>query len=347
MKPLTTLAAESRFIISRNDAMGDVVLTLPVAALIKQYYPNSEIIFLARNYVKDIVESCPSIDHFLSWDELDKMEFPDAVQKLADLKADVILHIKPDPKIAKLAKKAKIKTRIGTSRRWYHALTCNKRVAFSRAKSVVHEAQLNLKLLPPLFIPDNFSLEQLVPLLNVHPKNPLSDKIKKLINPARFNLVIHPLSNGHGREWPLNYYRELIHALPQDKFNIIITGSANERERLEKPLLDPCPQAMCCAGELNVAELMTLLKHADGILVGSTGPLHLAAAIGIRVLGLFPPKKVMNAHRWGPVGAKAEYLMLNKNCNDCNLKLADQCPCMNAISVIDVKNKIMQWISPS
>lgn len=332
-----------RFIISRTDAIGDVVLTLPVAGLLKKHFPNCDVIFLGRNYVKDIVQACPDVDRFISWDTLDSLEVDDAVDVLKALHADTILHVKPHPKIARLAKKARIPRRIGTSRRWYHWLTCTQRVAFSRAKSDLHEAQLNLKLLKPLGISDEYSIAELVPVLHLYPKGALNEKVQAYLDPHRFNLLIHPLSHGHGREWPLNYYKALIHSLPEETINVIITGSKAERERLQKPLIDACPQAKISAGELSLDELMTLMKHADGILVGSTGPLHMAAAIGLRVLGLFPPKKVMNAHRWGPVGANTQTLMLEKNCDDCNLKLADQCACMRAITVTQVKDTILHW----
>ena len=57
-------------IISRTDNIGDVVLTLPLAALLKQYYPQCKVSFLARNYVKDLVLSCPAVDAFINWNEI-------------------------------------------------------------------------------------------------------------------------------------------------------------------------------------------------------------------------------------------------------------------------------------
>ena len=59
-----------KIIISRTDAIGDVVLTLPLAVYLKQQKPGCEIIFLGRNYTKPIVELCPAVDIFISWDDI-------------------------------------------------------------------------------------------------------------------------------------------------------------------------------------------------------------------------------------------------------------------------------------
>ena len=146
-------------IISRTDNIGDVVLSLPMATLIKQRYPACKISFLARDYVNDIIQHCSDVDAFISWDELQSLPPDVAVEKLKDLKVDTIIHAFPNKKLAKLAKSAAIKNRIGTSHRLYHWFTCNQRINFTRKNSKLHEAQLNLKLLPPLGIDPNVPLE--------------------------------------------------------------------------------------------------------------------------------------------------------------------------------------------
>jgi ADP-heptose:LPS heptosyltransferase len=135
------------FIISRTDAIGDVVLTLPVAGVLRSLYPSARILFLGRAYTRDIIDACTHIDGFLDWDQL-KESSPAA--QLAATGADTIIHIFPDKTIARAAWKARIPQRIGTTNRLYHWLYCNIRVPLSRKNSPWHEAQLNLRLLGPL-----------------------------------------------------------------------------------------------------------------------------------------------------------------------------------------------------
>ena len=131
-------------IISRTDSIGDVVLTLPMAGYIKKYFPHCKIIFLGRNYTRDVVALSQFVDEFVSWDD---------VEARKNLKADCIIHVFPVKEIAQQAKQNGIKLRVGTTNRLYHWMTCNRLISLSRKNSPLHESQLNLQLLKFLRIP--------------------------------------------------------------------------------------------------------------------------------------------------------------------------------------------------
>ena len=57
-------------LLSRTDKIGDVLLTLPTAGVIKKHFPDSTIYFLGRTYTEHLIERSSHIDHFLNWDEL-------------------------------------------------------------------------------------------------------------------------------------------------------------------------------------------------------------------------------------------------------------------------------------
>lgn len=332
-----------KIIISRTDNIGDVVLTLPMASILKQHTPNCEIYFLARNYVKEIVESCPAIDGFISWDELNKQNDDEAVQTLQKINCDSIIHVFPKKKIAKLAFKAKIKTRIGSSRRLYHWLYCNLRPNFSRKKSSLHEAQLNLQLIK------HYGINPQMPLASIHQHMQLQSKPEwqsftdQILSSDKFNLIIHPGSNGNGREYPQTQFISLINSLPAEKFQIFISGSQQEKQRFES-LLDSCPQAKSLMGETSLDELTALIANADGLIASGTGPVHIAAAFGIKTLGLYPLKKSVAPPRWAPVGKQTEYLTTplktgcDKPCSNTD------CECMREIEVASIKQKILSWL---
>ncbi|EKD71627.1 MAG: Glycosyl transferase, family 9, partial [uncultured bacterium] len=200
----------NHILISRTDNIGDVILTLPLAIQFKQMYPNIKITFLAQDYTRALVEACPAIDEFLSWNVLSSMKQSEAIKTLQDKKLDCIIHAFPNKEIARLAKKAKIPYRIGTRRRWYHFIYCNDRINFSRAKSELHEMQLNMKLLSAFHIRVQDEINDLSQLnfLKIH--TALPERLKKFLSPDRFNLIIHPLSNGNSREWPISNFIALI-----------------------------------------------------------------------------------------------------------------------------------------
>ncbi len=341
MKP-PTKPKTTRLLISRTDNIGDVILTLPLAALLKQHYPNAQILFLARNYVESIIHANPHVDQFISWDELNAPPEKQALNQIKALNIDTIIHVFPHRKIARLAQKANIKTRIGSSRRWYHKLYCNQKINFSRANSSLHEAQINLKLLAPFSMTDDYSKEQLIPLATLTSQHDLPVYLKNHLDPQRFNLIIHPLSNGNGREWPIDYYQQLIHKLDHSQFNILVTGSEKESDQLKQSPLKHCSNAIDLTGKLTLNELLIFMSHCDGLIAASTGPMHMAAALGIRTLGLYAAKPGINPSRWGPLGKQAETLMIEKPCNRaCD---NNHCPCIQQISVDQVKQVLNRWI---
>lgn len=61
-------------LISRTDGIGDVVLTLPLAGVIKHCFADVRVLFLGRTYTQAVVGMCGDVDEFLNWDELAKDE---------------------------------------------------------------------------------------------------------------------------------------------------------------------------------------------------------------------------------------------------------------------------------
>jgi len=327
------------FIISRTDAIGDVVLTLPVAGVLRELYPGAKIIFLGRSYTEDLIKSCVHIDAFLNWDELQKLSPKDAVKKMADTGADTIIHVFPRHEVARLAKQAGIKQRIGTTNRLYHWWYCNKLVWLSRKNSPYHEAQLNLQLLRSLGAKELYSLQKISRYYGLTRLVPLPQEIAALPDPGKFNLILHPKSRGHGREWGLDHYIQLINLLPRDRFKIFITGTSAEGRLLE-PLLQACPTVTDITGRLSLAEFITFISRADGLLASGTGPLHLAAALGIHAIGIFPPLRPIHPGRWAPIGPRASALVKDIDCTAC--KKTMDCTCIRDILPAQVKEI---WLS--
>ena len=316
------------FIISRTDAIGDVVLTLPVAGVLRSLYPSARILFLGRSYTEDIIKACEHIDGFLNWDEWRQLPEDEIVRAMAATGADTIIHVFPDRTIARIAWKARIRERIGTTNRLYHWRYCNIRVRLSRKNSPFHEAQLNLQLLAPLGAGGLYSLAEIGGYYGLTRLAPLPPAVTGLLAPDRFNLILHPKSRGSAREWGLDNFRQLIALLPRERYKIFLTGTAAEGQLLSS-LLQEYPFLTDLTGRLSLGELLTFISKADGLVAASTGPLHMAAALGIHALGIYPPIRPMHPGRWAPVGKKAKVFVKEDNCEACR-RTAD-CTCIREI----------------
>ena len=321
-------------IISRIDNIGDVVLAMPVAGALKKYFPGIKIAFLGRSYTRDIAMACSHVDEFITVEDFFCSEI------LIDGKMPVaIVHLITNQWIAGLASKLNIPTRIGTGGRLYHWFTCNKIVMVSRKRSPLHEAQLNLKLLSPLGIKQLFSLKEIEQLYGLSRLQPLSAQNAAYLKKNKFNIIIHPKSQGKSREWPLDHFVTLINMLDAEEYNIILSGVEKEKPFIEKIVQKISKPVIVIAGQMALGQLISFINAADALVANSTGPVHIAAALGKDTIGLYPPIRPKHPGRWGPVGVRAQVFVFDKSCNDCR-GADNDCSCIKAIEPLSVKMAI-------
>jgi heptosyltransferase-3 len=318
--------AATNIIISRTDSIGDVVLTLPMAAVLKKIFPAAKIGFIGRPYTRPVISACEYVDEFI-----DREDFLTRPVTICGNKPDTILHVFPDAKIAVRARKLGIPWRVGTTNRLYHWGTCNKLVKLSRRKSNLHEAQLNLKLLQPFGYNQDLSLQEIGQLFGLTKLQPLPDRLASLLDTGKYNLILHPKSQGSAREWGLNNFSTLIHLLDKNLYHIFISGTAKERNLLD-PLFEKAGTAVTdITGQMNLDEFISFIAKAGGLIANSTGPLHIAAALGKDALGIYPPMRPIHPGRWAPLGPKAKVFVLDKFCTDCK-KAPSHCHCIMEVS---------------
>jgi ADP-heptose:LPS heptosyltransferase len=325
--------------------LGDVISCLPMAALLKRRYPRARILFIARQYVRPLLEACSDVDGFL-----------DAEQVLADPQllrregVDVFLSPYLHDPYGAAAREAGVRIRVGNLRRLRTLRWANRFIFQGSSKNPRHLANLNLSYLRPLGIDAQPAPEAMGELLAVRCPWSLDAETAGLLDPARFNLVIHPKSNKHGREWPPRYFEVLLELLPAPRFKMFFTGTEREREELlgQSPELLRRANVVDLMGRLDLAQFLAFLQRADGMLASGTGPLHIAGAMGLHTLGLFPGRHLINITRWRPLGYKAEALWVRTDCEPepgrCPRNYqGEECPCMNDITPGMVAQRILNW----
>lgn len=321
-------------IISRTDSIGDVVLTLPIAYFLKKKFPNVKISFLGKSYTRPVIEACKHIDDFILIDDFLAKEnlIPEPTQA-------AIIHVFPISSIAKRAKALNIKWRIGTTNRLFHWTLCNKLIRLSRKNSELHEAQLNFKLLQPFGIEENISLETLGKHVGLTKLQTLTEDLVSLIDPTKYSVILHPKSQGSAREWGLKNFIQLIQILDKEKFQIFISGTANERALLDELFNAVGDQVKDITGLMDLRTFIAFINSCDALVANSTGPLHIAAALGKKAIGIYPPIRPMHPGRWAPIGGNATFFVVKKDCEDCR-KQPQSCSCIQAISAMEIVQEL-------
>ena len=300
--------APRRIIVSRTDRLGDVVLTLPLFGLLRERYPDAELVALVRRYAHPIVAASRHVHRVVDWPAHDEATDADRVTLLRDLDADTILHLFPRREVAAAARDAGIARRIGTARRWFHWVTCTERVNVSRKRSALHEAQLNLRVAAPLVGDQETSLAALVPHIGLTRTAPLEPSWAARLDRMRTIVLLQPLTGGTVPPWPLERWSALIAQLDPAEFQVWITGSETEAETL-RPWLDSLPPHVQDAAGQSLGELLSFTRSSHAFVGASTGPLHIAAGLGVHTIGLYPARETGLLGRWAPLGADTRVLM--------------------------------------
>lgn len=313
-----------RIVIAKTNHIGDVAISLPMATWIKLSYPKAKVILMANGATCEIARMNKNIDETHDWQII--INSHDPVVQLRRLKADVFIHASPCKKMANLVKQAEIPIRVGSVFRVYHWHTCNRLAMISRRPGL-NKRILDLQYLTALDMKVDVTEHDLPALYQVK-QSQLKKAHQAFLAKDKFNLVIHPgARTAQPDGWSIANYKALIAELDKDKFHILISGVAEEREKFAELLaIDGVVDLM---GRMTLASYFNFLRYVDGLISGSTGPLHLACAQNKPVLGLYRHKKSY-IKRWGPIGSNSSVLSARGGVNN--------------ISVQQVQARLQDWV---
>ncbi len=337
-------------LIVRTDRIGDVVLSLPLAEIVKKHYPECKITFLVRNYTQDIIENHPFIDKILLLKEDNgKISILKNIEIIKNFDFDSSIIVYPTFQTSLIIFLSGIKNRVGTGYRWYSFLFNNK-IYEHRKYAEKHELEYNVNLLSTFGINEKVNPGGVDFNLVVNKKS--EEKIQNIfkdygINNDKIIIIIHPGSGGSAVDFPVSKFEELIEELlKEDKFQILLTGSKQEVEMCESLKINTKIKSF--AGKLNLSELIALINKSDIFVANSTGPLHIAAALGKHIVGFYPNLLVCSAKRWGPYTNKKVIFSPKNECPDCEREQCTKSECMNSIevkNVVEEIDKIYNFIS--
>ncbi|MGY1631483.1 glycosyltransferase family 9 protein [Geodermatophilus sp. SYSU D01186] len=147
-------------------------------------------------------------------------------------------------------------------------------------------------------------------------------------------VVLHPGASVPARAWPAQRCAEAVEALAAAGHRVLVTGGPGERELTA---FVAGTLGVDLGGGTSLAQMAALLDGAAAVVVGNTGPAHLAAAVGTPVVSLFSP--VVPAARWAPYGVPT--VLLGDQSAPCRDTRARECPvpghpCLSSVSAADV-----------
>ncbi|MFC1500152.1 glycosyltransferase family 9 protein [Candidatus Zixiibacteriota bacterium] len=294
--------AIKRLGILRNDALGDTLLTLPVASAVKQFEPATEVELICHESFSSLFKAHPDLDAVIA--DPGGSSF-DLARLLRERHYDAILVLRPTPRNARAAFFARVPMRVGTAYRAYGMLF-NTRWYGHRKLNEHHEVEYNLQLLRRLIGPIPGSPQYYLP-----PPSGDEDSAQKVLSDAgvvrdRPLVAIHPGfrirpdGKRSALSWPNQHYVTLAELLIARGCQVVVTGTDEDTEMTGA--VAAVEQTIDLTGKTTLGQLAWILKTCDTMVANSTGVLHLGAAVGTKVIGIYPGSESTSPVRWGPYG---------------------------------------------
>lgn len=329
----------------RSDRIGDVILSLPLAEIIKKHYPDCKVTFLLREYTKDLTQSNPFIDEILVLKENDgDIDIKYSLKMLKDKNFDTCITVYPTLKIAWLVFRTGIKNRIGTGYRWYSFLF-NRKVYEHRKHADKHELEYNVNLLKEIGIDETITKDNVHFFIDVDKS--ADAKVNRILFDNQIDtkkpiVIVHPGSGGSAVDLPVEKFKQLVEFLVNSNIQVLVTGSESEKAFCENLVINSPVKNF--AGNFSLKELVALINKADVFVSNSTGPIHIAAALDKYSIGFYPNLTACLPKRWGPYSNKSKIYMPENNCEDCRNNRCTKTECMNSINIEKVHSDIIETI---
>ena len=281
-----------------------MLLTLPMADAIKAAQPAWRVSVLASAANAEAARHHPHVDHV----EVDPLEARGSglravgalARQIRGLGCDAAVVVHPTPRLALAVALAGVPIRVGTAYRAYSFLF-NRRVRQHRRRPPwQHESRYNIELLGPLDItaaaPTQLSWQV------TSAEAAAVDALLRAHSVGTPFVVLHPGNAGSAMNWAPAQYADLGARLAAQHTRVVVTGGPAETA-LTAQVADAIGTGACdLGGRLTLPQLAALLRRCALYVGSSTGPTHLAAAVGVPVLALYSPLRSQVPVRWGPLG---------------------------------------------
>ncbi len=291
-------------LVVRSDRMGDVVLTIPALRAIKEKYPQARLSVWLSEATRDLVDGLPFIDEIIVQDTLRGWRgYFDLVARLKRSRFDlaVVYHTKQKTNAACFL--AGIPVRLGD---------LNEKCGFLLTHPVKDERHLGIKH----ELEYCFDLLSLAGISKADPRLEIAfnrsaedwaDRFVRELPGSGPLIALHPDASCLTRHWPVDSFARVSARLSLElDARVVIVGGPTT-----KPFAARIP-GMDLTGQFSLAQLVSFLKRCALLISNDSGPVHVAAAVGIPVVSLFLRKQPgINPRRWRPLGDKV-VLLLNR-----------------------------------
>lgn len=297
-----------KFLIIRQDRIGDVVLSLPMAIHLKEAFPGCFVTVLLRDYARAIYENSIYVDEIISYPDfnLDWKGIFRLSKRLRGYKFTHSFMPLPDSTLNLVTYLAGIRVRISSGHKLFQTLTNTKSSYRRKYIQFRHESDYSLDSLRKIGMEIKGSRAEITITEDEKRGNEL---LKKRLCPDGEKLIAINTSSGNSApNITVDAYLELTKLLTSvPRFNVLIT----DREPDER--FAGLPRVTFLEEKEDLREMINYISISDVVISSSTGPMHIAGALGVPTVSVFCPLPACSPVLWGPLGNDPVFVLPEEN----------------------------------
>ena len=287
----------NRVLIVRLGSLGDIIHTIPAAAAIRRTYPEAAIDWLVDVRHRELLDLVPFVDRKISIDTSSAGSLWSALGELRRAHYDAALDLQGLLKSAVLARLSGAARVVG-----FPADLLRERAARVFYTETAGDAERHV-------IDKNLSMIRAIGVRMPDVAFPLEDRNPGIAAQARSRLgladgapfaLINPGAAWPNKRWPPVYFAELSREIAKRHGlrSLVLWGPGEQQ--LADAVATASDNTAAVSPLTTVADLVSLSKAAALMISGDTGPLHIAAAAGTPIVGIFGPTDPKRNGPWAP-----------------------------------------------
>lgn len=320
----------ARVLIVRLSALGDVLFALETVASLAAERPDVTIDYLVEDRFAGVLRGHPQIERIVVYPRKRKLAMFGFLRELRRTKYDAILDLHGIQKSAIPIRLARADHKLGFAppgaregaHRAYHQ-------AIALPDPLPHRADRGYYLLRALGLRG----ERARPVL------PRVEAPEFWVPEDRRRVILHPGASAFAafKRWPVAKFAALGRDLVARGHDVAVSFGPGERELAEQVLRDAPGTRPLDGSALGLLGLAEIMRQSDLVVACDTGPLHVAAAAGTRVVALFGPK---DTTLYGPRGTGDHILYHDVPCRPCKRRTCVSPQCILGLGVDRVREAV-------
>ena len=319
-----------KILIVKPSSLGDVVHSLPFLNAMKTCFPEAEIHWVIAKGLEGLLDGNPMIERLWvinkdAWKKIDNAkntvtEISNLFKKLKTEKFDLVIDLQGLLRSGIITSATRAPVRIGFqearegSRFFYtNKVTGGKDIhAVDRYLKIASFLGCDVSRVSFPFPEESFST--------------FNSQLLTLNLPGEYAVLV-PGARWKTKRWPAEKFGELASRLPVQS---IIVGSKADKDSADVIVSLSAGKAVSLAGKTSLKELIAVMRKAKLVVSNDSGPMHIAAALGIPVFAIFGPT---DPRRTGPYGKGHTIISTAMPCAPCFKKTCEDVKCLEGLSV--------------